>query len=207
MDIYNLINSKTISDYCRKIKYELNTEEIAVLIFRNNTMSIDEKINAYDEIIKNYPDMEVIERENCKHYDSVNTMIKEEINRLIKLQKLFFKNDDNAIYTYHTFSKDLNRYLKSDNFKYSQTSFKEIERNIYDKYLKDDIDDITKFEIIKKNFKKNYTIVARFQNINNKLVLNDIYDYADLNLDISINNIPLNLPTPFEKGDLIKARK
>ena len=64
MDIYNLINSKTISDYCRKIKYELNTEEIAVLIFRNNTMSIDEKINAYDEIIKNYPDMEVIEREN-----------------------------------------------------------------------------------------------------------------------------------------------
>ena len=31
-DDYNLINSKAISDYCRSIKYEFNTEELAVLV-------------------------------------------------------------------------------------------------------------------------------------------------------------------------------
>ncbi len=33
-DNYDLINSKAIGDYCRKIKYKFNTEELAVLVFR-----------------------------------------------------------------------------------------------------------------------------------------------------------------------------
>ena len=31
-DNYDLINSKAISNYCRKIKYQFNTEEVAVLV-------------------------------------------------------------------------------------------------------------------------------------------------------------------------------
>ena len=41
-------------------------------------MSVDEKIKEYNNLIKNYPDMEVIERINCDHYDSVKDMIKED---------------------------------------------------------------------------------------------------------------------------------
>lgn len=65
MDIYNLINSKAISEHCRKIQHQFNTEELAVLIYRNKRMSVDEKISAYQELISDYPDMEVIERINC----------------------------------------------------------------------------------------------------------------------------------------------
>ena len=72
MDVYNLINSKAIQKHCREIKHQFNTEELAVLIYRNKTMSIEEKISSYQELIADYPDMEVIERINCKHYDSVN---------------------------------------------------------------------------------------------------------------------------------------
>ena len=72
---YNLINSKAISNYCRKIMYQFNTEELAVLVYRNKKMDIFEKISKYQDLIDNYPDMEVIERFNCKHYDSVKTMI------------------------------------------------------------------------------------------------------------------------------------
>ena len=43
----NLINSKAISEHCRKIKHKFNTEELAVLIYRNRTMSIDEKISIF----------------------------------------------------------------------------------------------------------------------------------------------------------------
>lgn len=63
-DDYNLINSKTIGDYCRSIKHKFNTEELAVLIHRNNRMTIKEKIERYTDLINNYPDMEVIERVN-----------------------------------------------------------------------------------------------------------------------------------------------
>ena len=81
-DDYNLINSRAIGDYCRSIKHKFNNEELAVLVYRNKRMTIEEKIKKYTDLINNYPDMEVIERINCKHYDSVKTMIKEEIQRL-----------------------------------------------------------------------------------------------------------------------------
>lgn len=78
-DDYNLINSRVIANYCRSIEYKFNAEELAVLVFRNKRISINRKIAKYEDLIKNYPDMEVIERINCKHYDSVKTLIKNEI--------------------------------------------------------------------------------------------------------------------------------
>ena len=39
-DEYDLINSKVISEYCRSIKHKFNTEELAVLVYRNKTMTI-----------------------------------------------------------------------------------------------------------------------------------------------------------------------
>lgn len=66
-DDYNLINSKAIKNYCRSIQHKFNTEELAVLVFRNYKMSINEKREKYNDLINNYPDMEVIERINCKY--------------------------------------------------------------------------------------------------------------------------------------------
>ena len=88
MDNYELINSKAIGNYCRKIKHKFNTEELAVLIYRCKKISIEEKITLYNELINDYPDMEVIKRVNCKHYDSVKDMIKSEIARLQNLIKI-----------------------------------------------------------------------------------------------------------------------
>ena len=102
MDIYNLINSKAIQEHCRKIKHQFNTEELAVLIYRNKRMSIEEKITAYQELITDYPDMKVIERINCKHYDSVKDMIKGEIQRLRNLRQEMQQTDENKIYTNET---------------------------------------------------------------------------------------------------------
>ena len=93
-DDYNLINSRAIADYCRSIKHKFNTEELAVLVYRNQRMNLDEKIVKYNDLIKNYPDMEVIERINCKHYDSVKTMIKKEIQRLKILNKKLIQDDE-----------------------------------------------------------------------------------------------------------------
>ena len=109
-DNYDLINSKAIGDYCRKIKYQFNTEELAVLVFRNKEMSINEKIEKYQDLIDNYPDMEVIERINCNHYDSVKTMIKNEINRNKKIYEKFIKDDDKCSYIWYEYNKTTGNY-------------------------------------------------------------------------------------------------
>ena len=51
LDDYDLINSKAISDYCRKIKYQFNTEELAVLVYRNRKMDIKEKVMDFINMI------------------------------------------------------------------------------------------------------------------------------------------------------------
>ena len=50
LDEYDLINSLSIGNYCRKIKHKFNTEELAVLVYRNKRMSIDEKISIYKKL-------------------------------------------------------------------------------------------------------------------------------------------------------------
>lgn len=151
LDEYDLINSLSIGNYCRKIKHKFNTEELAVLVYRNKRMSIDEKISIYKNLIKNYPDMEVIKRINCKHYDSVRELISDEIKRL----------------------QDIKEY--EDIIAY----------NVSKKYLNCDKPIIT----------------AEFQVINNKRILNNIYDSKNNFLDI--DNIYIKIPTPFKKGDIL----
>ena len=117
MDIYNLINSKAISEHCRKIQHQFNTEELAVLIYRNKRMSVDEKISAYQELITDYPDMEVIERIKCKHYDSVKDIIRGEIQRVRNLRQEMQQPDENMIYTYEICYRNsyLHRFEESNN--------------------------------------------------------------------------------------------
>ena len=66
-DDYSLINSRAIGAYCRSISHKFNTEELAVLVYRNNRMTIEEKIKKYTDLINNYSDMEVIERINYEN--------------------------------------------------------------------------------------------------------------------------------------------
>ena len=40
MNEYDLINSKTIANYCKKIKHKFNTEELTVLIYRNTKIGV-----------------------------------------------------------------------------------------------------------------------------------------------------------------------
>ncbi len=199
---YNLINSKAISEYCKKIKHEFNTEELAVLIFRNKNMSIDEKISAYKELIKEYPDMEVIERINCNHYDSVKTMIENEIKRLKNMVDFFHEDTANSIYTFNEFNKYAGKYLDTNEIDDARGSFKEIEKAIYNYIEEYDTDnEITSFRIKKVSLKdKNLKIFAIYKVENKKLILTNIYDVNDY---LDIDNIFLNIPNPFKIGDIL----
>ena len=199
-DDYNLINSRAIADYCRSIKHKFNTEELAVLVYRNQRMSLEEKIVKYNDLIKNYPDMEVIERINCKHYDSVKTMIKKEIQRIKILNKKLMQDDENSIYTWNEYNKSTQKYEHSGDIEHIFRTYKEAFKDIQD-YIKE-YDDTISFRITKKYFdKRKGKLFADYNVENKKSILVDLSESNNNFLDI--DNIFLNIPTPFKKGDIL----
>lgn len=205
MDVYNLINSKAISEHCRKIEHKFNTEELAVLIYRNKKMSIKEKITAYKELIEKYPDMEVIERINCKHYDSVKDMIKGEIERVEKLIKILETNEEDVVYSYNYYCECYNRIIEGKNeYRDIYKTIGEVKKLIEKDIKEDDANEIKSFSITKRTVsrKDKYRIKAEYALDEGKtLKMVNIYDFEGGWLDIS--NICLNIPTPFKKGDLL----
>ena len=200
-DNYDLINSTAIRDYCRKIKYQFNTEELAVLVYRNKTMDIFEKISKYQDLIDNYPDMEVIERINCEHYDSVKVMLKNEIERNKKTYEDFVKKDENSVYTWDEYNRTTKEYSRSyeiiNNLK---KTYEETYKSVKD-YI-NEFDDTISFIITKKFFGENERLIyAHYSVIDKTPKLVKIYDKKDDFLDI--DNIFVYMPTPFKKGDIL----
>ena len=200
-DEYDLINSKVISEYCRSIKHKFNTEELAVLVYRNKRMTIEEKIKKYTVLINNYPDIEVIERINCKHYDNVKIMIKEEIQRLNNVYKELTQDDSDSICVWTEYDKSTLRYSYSNDIMHTSQTYKETFEDIQN-YIKEN-DDTLSFKITKKYFNKNKEIYARYIVENKKIKLINIENSTDIP---DIDQIFLNIPTPFKKGDILVSK-
>lgn len=199
MDIYNLINSKAISEHCRKIQHQFNTEELAVLIYRNKRMSIDEKISAYQELISDYEDMEVIERINCKHYDNVKDMIKEEMQRLKDLRQEMQQQDENMIYTYETFYTSSQRFEESDNF---YKTYDEVNLKIFQELKEDKGNEILMLRAIKRSYIRDERKIIEEYVVTNDRNLK-LINIDDTSKYLDIDSICLNIPTPFKKGDIL----
>ena len=206
-DVYDLINSKTIGDYCREIGHKFNTEELAVLIFRNKRMSVDEKIKEYNNLIKNYPDMEVIERINCDHYDSVKDMIKEEITRLETLRKKLVEDEQDVVYSYNYYCNCNEKIVKGKGNEFIDIykTYDEVSK-ILNKEIKDDKDkEIVSFIITKRSISKQYQYSIRAEYLldeNGKIKMVNICKVGEW---LNISNICLNIPTPFKEGDILVA--
>lgn len=200
-DDYDLINSRAIGEYCREIGHKFNTEELAVLVYRNKRMDITEKIEKYKDLIDNYPDMEVIERINCEHYDSAKSMIKKEIERLKFLSTKLYENEDGVIYTYEMYYASTREWDKPwRNLECIKTSFIEIDKEI-EEYI-EEFDDVLAYRVRKKYLDgSNPTVTVEYLVIDKRKILTNFYDSENIFLDI--DNIFLNIPTPFKKGDLL----
>lgn len=201
MDVYKLINSKAIAEHCRKIQHKFNTEELAVLIYRNKYMSVDEKIQAYNELITDYNDMQVIERFNCRHYDSVRDLIKSEINRLNTLVDKLKLDEPDVIYTYEAYYKSISMYRDYSKIANLYKTFSETITAVTDEIKEDD--DVLMFKLYKTSLIENFpNIVAKYiVNVDNQIKMVNLYDTKHVDLDI--DNIFLNLPTHFKKGDIL----
>lgn len=170
-------------------------------------MSIDEKISAYNELIKNYPDMEVIERINCEHYDSVKNMIKEEITRLENLRKKLAENEEDTVYSYNyccISNGNLNE-GKRDEYRDIYKTYDEVKEQIKHEIEEDEDKEIISFDITKRIISKSVKGSIRAEYIldeNRNLKMVNICKIGEF---LNIANICLNIPTPFKEGDILVA--
>ena len=210
MDTYKLINSKAIQEHCRKIKYQFNILELAVLIYRNKRMSIEEKISAYKELITDYPDMKMIKKYRPQNYDTVKDMIQGEIERIENLVNILRTDEQDVIYTYNYYCKNVydngiieGKYEYKDVYK----TLKEVKGLIKQDIKEDEEKEILSFAIRKRTISSNknkYEIRAEYLlDKDRHLKLVNIYDIESGYLDM--NMVCLNIPTPFKKGDLLIA--
>ena len=100
MDIYNFINSKDIAAHCRNINHQFNAMEAAFIVYFNHSITLQEKHNAYHEIIETMPDMEITKRMNCPYYKSLHGFLKEFMAIENKLLNDFKEDTDKAVYQY-----------------------------------------------------------------------------------------------------------
>ena len=208
MDVYNLINSNAISKHCRKLKYQFNTLEIAVLIYRNRSMSIEEKIKAYNELIENYEDMPFVEHFHCGPYESTKDQIKKEIQRLEDLQEKLILKEEGYFYTATTYWQDFGR-VEADNLYFIKDTFEKTYNRVMEDVNCDEErngipDYVTEFRITKRAFDSEYAIIAKYIVIDKKPILNNIIDSDNDYPDFG--TIYLYMPTPFKKGDLLYSR-
>ena len=89
MDILQFINSKDIRKHLKKINYQFNTLEVAWLIYHSYNHSVYEKFNAYEQLMKEYPDCRVKKRLHTPAQDS-----------LFEYLKNYIKVYRNAIYEF-----------------------------------------------------------------------------------------------------------
>lgn len=85
MDILRFINSKDIRKHLKDIDYKFSTLEAAWIIYHSNRHTLYEKLDAFEELMKEYPDCEVKERVNTKAQDSLFEYLDEYIFAYKKL--------------------------------------------------------------------------------------------------------------------------
>ncbi|MBR1883819.1 MAG: hypothetical protein IJ809_02575 [Clostridia bacterium] len=192
-DVYSLLNSKDMEEYLRKIEYKFNTAEIAVLIYRNRKIDINQKIEMYKEIVRSMPDMRII---NSCEEKSIKDLIILEIKRIEELKKKFFSSKDKANYIIDdVLDSSYNPNCLPVEMKFGswgEDAQLEIFRTI----------ESSGWYNLKKVFSNEIEdeIIGKYYVENNENILVDLCTYSEPS---SLSDFYLNLPHPFKKGDVL----
>ena len=127
IDIYSFIRSKAVADHCCSIGKTWNTLEMAVIIDRCRTRTIDDKHAAWQELIDYYPDMPSMPNYHDVQFDSVHKVIAERIEYERQAIKWFKTPENGVTYTYGPHSWGTPQF----------TTFEKALENLNEKWLRD----------------------------------------------------------------------
>lgn len=200
MDILQFINSKDIRKHLKKINYQFNTLEVAWLIYHSYNHSVYEKFDAYEQLMKEYPDCRVEERLHTPAQDS-----------LFEYLKNYIKAYKNAIYEFEApdsvYSIEVKHFDRETDYavKTMFTNLDAVRRQ-----CKIEMDDETKeikSFVISKHIPKNkesirwvYPQQMVLKGDDLKLISVDFNTGFGFDL---LKGLWFDFPTPFESGDIV----
>ena len=211
MDVYLFIDSKDIRNYLQKIKYEFTVPETAFLIYMSRRATLNEKLDAWQEIIDTMPDCSMGERINMGKISSFHRFLTEYIALLKNLLDTFYKSEK-AVYTYSFYEKEGNWTESVKDFEWVeegkvfsdyQTAFSHLKKN----YLQDSFE---RLRFIKQYFSeeedesgKKLTLEMNHDlellSVDEQGVLND----SQTDLFLTFEGMWFAFPTPFRRGDIL----
>ena len=106
MNLYRFINSKDVQAHLQSMQYKFDSLEAAWLIDQCRDASIQEKHNAWSELIKTMPDCRIEERYNTVAHDSLHEFLKDYMFLQKKLLKAFYQSDDQFVYQIRWFYEE-----------------------------------------------------------------------------------------------------
>lgn len=203
IDVYEFINSKDIADLCRKTEHKFSAMECAYFVWRSNHHTLKEKHKAWQKIIDTMPDETF--PDDCwrsLHY-ALTVLMKEQNDFLRK----FMSSGKRHVYFLDLFS---------DN-EYRSTG---VVYDTYDACIKDltvlmcERQDVTKAKICKSQLhsakmRKSGGDSLREIVIGADMSVLDIKEHVEniddksYYLDVIFMDMPLSIPCPFKKGDIV----
>ena len=201
MDILQFINSNAIRNHLKKINYQFDTLEAAWLIYHSYNHSVYEKFNAYEQLMKEYPDCRVEERLHTPAQDS-----------LFEYLKNYIKVYRNAIYEFEApdavYSIDVKHFERETDYTV-ETMFTNLNAVIrqckieWDDEKPGDIKNFVISKYIPESEKSSGSIIPQ-QMILKGDGLKPIYiDFRnDIEYDL-LGDLWFDFPTPFKKGDIV----
>lgn len=205
MNIYKYIRSKDVREYNEKIGHKFTATESAFLVWLNYEITLKEKHDAWQEIMREMPDEEVPKRVNADYAPSLFALLNKFIEADNRLIDEFYKKDERTVYSY--------RYIcKGD------SSFGEDFGRIYSDlgYIQEELQNDSDLGIICVEYTKKY-ISSHYRKITLKTdgsgnvtsVDGDFIQGIDLSLkkDEFFEGLWIDVPTPFRKGDIVCSRK
>jgi len=203
MDIYSFINSRDIAEHCRKIGHEFTPLEMAVIINLSKEC-ITKKHEGYIWLIENTPDCEVPERTNCNYFSSLHNLLRELMYIENRIDELFKKQEPEYCYHMNIYEEntcdDDNIYLSwEEAVKDATNNNSMISFSIEKRRFDDAVNETGAIVYLVYYYNNNGEPITYWAN-------KGYFTEEEIRVSIALDNIYIDIPMPFENGDLITRK-
>lgn len=218
-DIYEFINSKDIRQYCEEIGHTFTAYESAFLIYKSYNHTLQEKCAAWNELIEIMSDVEIEKRHNCPHYDSLHNFLKQYMNLNNRLLDDFFDEEENYVYRFDILYRPQSYYCGCDGDTVIYHGYEEgtyVYKSFFDGFKdhtfnSEKIEDVLNFSVLKMKIRSIHSengkeIRIRINQEGKPLEVVDVKNILteeEEDLLAAFDGMWINVPTPFQKGNIV----
>lgn len=214
MDYIGFVDSADIAEHMREIAYEPTGFEAAFLVWRSAYKSLEEKNQAWRQIINDFPDEE-LERERLGLKLRLHSFLQEYMELQKKKLACFFESES-CVYKYSWRYKEFRRNVADSGFEADDSLFfatvEECRDHIEQQELLERAEGV--FDEKAMYFIDKVPLGASSGAVPGTIVLNEGFEPVrvdvrgaccdeDLDIDLSFEAMWFAFPTPFRRGDIL----